>query len=220
MFSGFWFSFGLIYALLEKGLLGDSPIYPSTKNPYDFQSAIIIIPIGSAVTGLILGSIEVLLLGKVFIRLSFIQKIIFKTLFYIGSIIIFLFGIGTLTNSVILNLSPFHSEVFDTMKVFFFNFAFWSVIIYSVFFISISLFIIEVSEYLGLNVFRNYLTGRYHQPREEERIFMFLDMKSSTTIAEELGHLHYYDLLNQYYADITDAIINTYGEFISMWEMR
>ena len=41
---------------------------------------------------------------------------------------------------------------------------------------------------------------------------MFLDMKSSTTIAEELGHQKYYDLLNEYYADINSAVLDTYGE--------
>ena len=41
---------------------------------------------------------------------------------------------------------------------------------------------------------------------------MFLDMKSSTTIAEQLGHVEYFRLLNKYYADISDAIIQTAGE--------
>lgn len=31
-----WLVFGLIYALIEKGILGDSPTHPSTGNPYDF----------------------------------------------------------------------------------------------------------------------------------------------------------------------------------------
>jgi len=111
-----------------------------------------------------------------------------------------------------MNLSPFHPDVLDTMKVFFFNFAFWGVVVYIGACISLSLFMIEVSDILGLNVFKNFITSRYHRPREEERIFMFLDMKSSTTIAEKLGHLRYYELLNQYYEDISDAILNTYGE--------
>jgi adenylate cyclase len=58
----------------------------------------------------------------------------------------------------------------------------------------------------------NFLVGKYHQPREEVRIFMFLDMKSSTTIAEKLGHVNYYKLLNEYYADITEAVVQTSGE--------
>ena len=41
---------------------------------------------------------------------------------------------------------------------------------------------------------------------------MFLDMNSSTTIAEKLGHKDYFQLLKKYYADLTEAIIQTGGE--------
>jgi adenylate cyclase len=41
---------------------------------------------------------------------------------------------------------------------------------------------------------------------------MFLDMKNSTTIAEQLGHQRYFELLHLYYDTMSDAIINHYGE--------
>ncbi|MDX9751028.1 MAG: adenylate/guanylate cyclase domain-containing protein [Flavobacteriales bacterium] len=56
-----------------------------------------------------------------------------------------------------------------------------------------------------------YLTGRYHKPRQEMRVFMFLDMRSSTAIAERLGHVKYFQLLNSLFTDITDPIINARG---------
>jgi len=58
----------------------------------------------------------------------------------------------------------------------------------------------------------SYLTGFYHKPRQEMRIFMFLDMRSSTAIAERLGHNKYFELLNELYADITDPILYSRGE--------
>lgn len=58
----------------------------------------------------------------------------------------------------------------------------------------------------------NYLTGFYHRPRQEMRIFMFLDMRSSTTIAERIGHVKYFQLLNELYADITDPILYSRGD--------
>jgi adenylate cyclase len=57
-----------------------------------------------------------------------------------------------------------------------------------------------------------YLSGRYHRPRQEMRIFMFLDMRSSTTIAEQLGHKEYFKLLNELFTDITDPIVYSRGE--------
>jgi len=58
----------------------------------------------------------------------------------------------------------------------------------------------------------NFFTGKYHKPIEEKRIFLFSDMKSSTTIAEQLGHIKYFELLKEYYSDFSDAIIRHSGE--------
>jgi adenylate cyclase len=57
-----------------------------------------------------------------------------------------------------------------------------------------------------------YLAGRYHKPRQEMRIFMFLDMRSSTSIAEQLGHKRYFKLLNELFTEITDPIVYSRGE--------
>lgn len=55
----------------------------------------------------------------------------------------------------------------------------------------------------------NFVLGRYNTPREVERIFCFIDLKGSTTIAEKLGHLQFVMFLRDYYSDITDAIRQT-----------
>lgn len=47
---------------------------------------------------------------------------------------------------------------------------------------------------------------------EVERIFMFLDIKSSTAIAETLGHLKYFELLNDFFNDIAEPIERNSGE--------
>lgn len=71
---------------------------------------------------------------------------------------------------------------------------------------------LHVNEKYGPGILFNLLMGRYHHPREEERIFMFVDIKSSTTIAERLGHIRFFDLLNDFFRDITNSIIYTSGE--------
>lgn len=47
---------------------------------------------------------------------------------------------------------------------------------------------------------------------EVERIFMFLDIRSSTTIAEDLGHVQYFELLNDFFRDIAEPISNNKGQ--------
>jgi hypothetical protein len=45
----------------------------------------------------------------------------------------------------------------------------------------------DIRDKLGQSVLFNYPTGKYHRSVEEDRIFMFLDMKSSTAFAESLA---------------------------------
>ena len=47
---------------------------------------------------------------------------------------------------------------------------------------------------------------------EVERIFMFLDIRSSTSIAERLGHLRYFELINDFFSDIAEPISNNMGQ--------
>ncbi len=51
----------------------------------------------------------------------------------------------------------------------------------------IIVFFRQLDRLLGPGVLLRYVLGRYHQPRRERRIFMFLDLKSSTSLAEALG---------------------------------
>lgn len=48
--------------------------------------------------------------------------------------------------------------------------------------------------------------GMYHHPREEERIFMFLDLQASTTHAERLGHLKFSRFIQDCFIDLSVVI--------------
>ncbi|MEO0338384.1 MAG: adenylate/guanylate cyclase domain-containing protein, partial [Bacteroidota bacterium] len=58
----------------------------------------------------------------------------------------------------------------------------------------------------GPGVLWNMFIGRYRNPREEQRVFMFLDLKSSTTIAEKLGHIKFSKLIQNCFADLTPVV--------------
>ena len=55
----------------------------------------------------------------------------------------------------------------------------------------------------------DFVLGKYHTPREVDRIFCFIDLKASTTIAEKLGHIDFANFLKDYYSDITEALRET-----------
>lgn len=202
--------FGIVYSLVEKGILGEHPSYPSTGNSYFFN------PISASfltlISGLIVGSIEVVFLNKRFQKNSFLEKIVYKTTIYMFLITVFILAISMFSVAIELGTTPFDKRVLTNTSNFVSNFAFWTIQIYVSLAISISLFYTEISDNIGQGVLINFFTGKYHRPIEEERIFMFLDMKDSTAIAEKLGHVKYFEMLREYYADLTDPIIEFGGE--------
>jgi adenylate cyclase len=78
--------------------------------------------------------------------------------------------------------------------------------------VSITQLLLQVNSKFGQGVFWNMISGRYHTPKLESRIFMFLDLNSSTTIAERLGDKKYHELLKDFYTDITNPILDNNGE--------
>lgn len=58
----------------------------------------------------------------------------------------------------------------------------------------------------------NMIRGKYQTPKHEQRIFMFVDLNSSTTIAETLGDERYHQLLKDFFTDITNPILDNKGE--------
>ncbi|WP_299255592.1 adenylate/guanylate cyclase domain-containing protein [uncultured Aquimarina sp.] len=71
-----------------------------------------------------------------------------------------------------------------------------SIVIYSL--------ITIVFEKFGRGVFFKMLIGSYKQPQETKRIFMFLDLTSSTTIAERLGHQKYSQFIQDFFYDLNE----------------
>jgi adenylate cyclase len=66
----------------------------------------------------------------------------------------------------------------------------------------------QVNLFLGTNNFWKLLRGRFYTPREEERVFMFLDLQSSTKHAENLGHIKYSKMIQDCFNDLGIVIEN------------
>ena len=89
-------------------------------------------------------------------------------------------------------------------------------------------FLLMINTLLGKHVLWNIMTAKYHRPREVSKIVMFIDITSSTMIAEKIGHLKFLSLLNDFFYDLSEAVLITKGEIykyvgdeaIIIWDVK
>ena len=70
----------------------------------------------------------------------------------------------------------------------------------------------EMGGLLGFGTLKNLLTGRYVQPKREQKTFLLIDMKDSTGLAERLGAIRFHELLNMFFRDVADAAMECEAE--------
>ena len=73
-------------------------------------------------------------------------------------------------------------------------------------------FIRSVHKKFGRQVFWNTLMGKSQEPVEENLVFMFIDLRSSTTICEELGNYKYSCFIKDYYKLLSNCCEENHGE--------
>lgn len=89
-------------------------------------------------------------------------------------------------------------------------------------------FILQVNRKFGPGNLLKLITGKYYSPKIEHRIFMFMDLRGSTAIAEKLGHKKYSSLMQSCFHDLTDIVIKYKAsiyqyvgdEVVLCWEMK
>ena len=92
-------------------------------------------------------------------------------------------------------------------------------------------FVIVFNQYqklLGTNVLFLYAYGKYQKPEHEERIFMFLDISSSTELAEQMKPDLYFNFINDFFHDISEPLLRTSAhiyqyvgdEVVFTWKMK
>ena len=73
-------------------------------------------------------------------------------------------------------------------------------------------FFLQNSRLLGPRILASFVTGRYHVPVREKRVVMFMDLASSTTIAEQIGDERFLRFLDAVFAEFTEPILETGAE--------
>jgi len=177
------------------------------------QKNLILIHIEAAIMGLCLGLILAYLDQ---IRSRFVSRkkifgmvILIKGLSYLLSIVVIITVVAFI---FLLIYGAGINEAFLRIGNFILSTYFLTIVIYGAVVSFLISFIKQIDSKFGPGNLLNMLIGKYHQPRVEDRIFLFIDMKSSTECAEKLGHLKYSRLLQDCFYDITSLIRKYKGE--------
>ncbi|WP_370476590.1 adenylate/guanylate cyclase domain-containing protein [Tamlana flava] len=208
-FGIIWLVFAFVFLFIEHAAAPNQVATGAIKVDYRvllFASSLIF------VLGLVVGSIERFYLNALFAKRSFLEKILGKTFIYASFLALIVFITFPIAASLELKTSVWDEAVWQKFFTFLKSLTFWSTALQLAISLLASLFYAEISDNMGHGVLLNFLTGKYHKPKEETRIFMFLDMKASTSMAERLGHIKYFGLLNAYYRDLSEPIIEHSGE--------
>ncbi|MGM0567222.1 MAG: adenylate/guanylate cyclase domain-containing protein [Bacteroidota bacterium] len=180
--------------------------------PYNLAQSLLYSFISASLGGFLFGGLELFYLKNAFRKRPFGGVMILKSLIYIVLLIIVYFVSISIyfkneLGDTVFSMKIYHNAFqFITQGYVLLEIAFWFLVIAGTF------LYLEISDRFGPGGLAGVLKGRYHHPKKETRIFMFMDIKDSTLIAEQLGHRRYFNFLNDFFSDITDSIIFSRGE--------
>ena len=179
---------------------------PEQGAAYSFPSELALVLLVTVVASAAMASLEVLYLSRVLRRRAFGVTLLIKTAFYLSCIVVFTSLAALLIHSVGLGRPVYDPAVLTQLTEYWVDGLAIIGIVYWTGVVLLSLFVLQVSEKFGQGVLVNFLLGRYHLPKEEQHIFMFLDLRSSTACAERLGHIKYSRLIQDCFYDLTDVV--------------
>ena len=170
-----------------------------------FTTVLVITILLGILYGISLGSIDYYFDKNIFRKKPLGKVLLLKTIISLGILILlFLFIRFILFDFV---NSTLHYKPGLTLNDKSWKYLFYLVSVYYFFMSLVINFINQVNKKYGPGVLIPLLLGKYRNPREEERIFMFMDLKSSTSLAEELGHLKYSSFIRDCFMDINHVLL-------------
>ena len=192
--------------------------YEQGSVQFEFWTSILL----SVLLGLVFGSISgvvQIIIEKSYRHISIQKLICFRSLFALGFLSLLI-----VTNYLIC-------RQFFGLTIGIIEFAFepgsFAIYFYILFIDFFLVMMRHVKLMIGDRNLSKLLKGQFYTPREEERIFMFLDLQGSTQLAEKLGHVQYSKLIQDCFNDLAvvaenEAEIYQYvgDEVILTWKLK
>lgn len=158
----------------------------------------------------------------------FISVLIIRSLFYMFFITIIFVGEIGIARMIKEDLSVAGLIQNEAFNEFLFGGRFTTAFFYTFAVVIIINFNRQISRKLGHKVFFSLVTGSNYQPKEQSRIFMFINIPNSGKIVDKIGRLEFHQIINEIVYDITLPILNNFGiiyqyvegEMVISWKMK
>ncbi|MEO6540423.1 MAG: adenylate/guanylate cyclase domain-containing protein [Ferruginibacter sp.] len=184
-------------------------LFKDSENTSPFKSSLLR-EVAVFIMSCVMGYLFVFTLKNVFRKQSPFTNFIFKSIilliaaFTINFIVHFVDSIFIMGRGMNEALRISLNEIVHT-KLMFQRIMYWMIL-----FIVTQLYI-EINEKYSPGVFIDIISGKYMQPKIENRIVMFIDLKDSTPIAEKLGHVENFKFIRDFIFHVSMAMIEHDG---------
>jgi len=177
---------------------------PSSLNPVnsdvpiDISELYLNITRGGIILGIAFGFLELIFERRVFKIMSYGRIILIKSVFYIVVFTLSAFLTNLISFTIYQGGLDFDLWLKNVARVS------WHVPLLYIFLVSILINTFkQIDLKFGPGNLLRLLLGKFHKPQKDRRIFMFLDLKSSTSIAEKIGHTKYSELIQDCFTDLS-----------------
>lgn len=201
-----------------------SVINISLSNSSDFPLQRLII--GSVIFSLLVSAYEMFWLKKLqkFLRTS---TLLLVSIFYY-SFIFFLMMLSFIYITLFFKEGLTLNELFSVNLFELIPENFQYMLFYLFVFLTIHSLIKQLKTRTLQGVVKNYLFKKRKGSMQDTRIFMFMDLKSSTTYAEKLGYARYSNFITDIYNELDEFVLETKGniyqyvgdEVVIVWQLK
>ncbi|SDR68241.1 adenylate/guanylate cyclase domain-containing protein [Gramella sp. MAR_2010_147] len=207
----FWIIATSLYSFLSYMNTANLSQLEEIRFPFSIHAAILSSLAIGIILGIVLGIIDLLLARTGIQKLSLGFVFLLRIILYPIVVFIVLLFIRFFFLDILKTFFATDYSIFTNNDKIWHN-IYWSFLIYVAFMAVVISFINQMNVMFGPGILIPLILGKYRTPKEEERFFMFLDLKSSVTHAEGLGHLEYSSLIRDCFMDLNKTLTQNNAE--------
>jgi adenylate cyclase len=199
----FWTCFDAITELTGFQFLS----FQQTFSPYGYNGvrAFLLRELSVWLMSILMAYLLVFRLRRILIEYSFWFRMLTKTVILLVSAFLMNFLVHLSHSTLVLDMTVPNAVMSFYKDALYTPWLFQKIPYWLILFLLTQL-VIEINEKYAPGVFIDIMLGRYAQPKIENRIVMFLDLKDSTPIAEKLGHEQYFKFIRDFIYYISYAL--------------